>query len=231
MTTGRTMATRHRLALATILVLAGVPASASAQTPAGTLTGAVVDTAGKPVSDQVLTLHRVNSGGGAMVDTARTDVQGRFTVGVPAESDTTALFFVATRWQGQLYIGAPFRPPVPAGTYTVTVGVNPVQMGPASGAGGEPGGGMGGAAPAQPVAQPASTAATRWFLAIILGLVALVAIAYALLAALRERTQQRRRELMAAIAELDERTERAEPAEVSALERERAELVAQLTGD
>ena len=117
---------------------AAAPAQAPQLTtpiPASTLRGVVVDTAGKPVPRQQLSLHRVNETGGAMVDSATTDAQGRFSAKVPAETDTTAVFFVATRWNGQLYIGTPFKPPAqPGATYTVTVGVNPVNMGPPTGA-------------------------------------------------------------------------------------------------
>lgn len=229
------MTSRFALRARSLLMVAlflSLAAGARAQAPAGVLHGMVADTAGKPVADQALTLHRVNAAGGAMVDTSRTDARGRFTLKLPAESDTSALYFVATRWQGQLYIGAPFKPPAPVGTtYTVTVGVNPVQMGPATGAGAQPAGPMGGAAPAEPTAQPGSSGAGRWFLAVILGLVALGAIAYALMSAGRDRSRQRRRELLVRIAELDERAETARPDEAAAIERERADLVAQLTGD
>lgn len=215
----------------------GAPGAASqapgAPSAAFTLRGAVVDPAGKPVADQRLTLHRVDAVGGAMVDSATSDAQGRFLVHVPAERDTGAVFFVATRWQGQLYIGAPFKPPVPAGAaYNVVVGVNPVNMGPAGGdaAGGAqaaPGGATAGASP--PSSDTAAVA--RWFLAVILALVALGAIAYALLGAARERDRERRRELLARIAALDERAERARGDEAARLERQRAELLAELASD
>ncbi len=215
-------------------------AQAPAQAPAGTrsapvaLHGTVVDPSGKPVAGQKLTLHRVDtSGGGAMVDSATSDEQGRFTVRVPAEHDTSAVFFVATRWQGQLYIGTPFKPPVPAGApYSVVVGVNPVNLGPAGGAATE-GGPMnttGGATTAVPPPSDNSMAA-RWFLAIILALVALAAIGYAMLGALRERARERRRELLARIAALDERAERARGEEAVRLQRERADLLAELSAD
>jgi len=222
---------------------ARAPAAAAAQAPGtpapatapATLHGTVVDSAGKPVAGQKLTLHRVNATGGAMVDSATSDDQGRFTVHVPAERDTSAVFFAATRWQGQLYIGTPFKPPVPeGGRYTVVVGVNPVNMGPAA-AGGAAGAGME-TGPAGGTGAPApsaldSSAATRWFLAVILALVALGAIGYALLGALRERGRERRRQLLARLAALDERAQVARGEEAARLQRERAELVAELTGD
>ncbi len=217
----------------------GAPSAAAAPaqaTPTGAfaLQGAVVDPAGKPVPEQKLTLHRVASdGSGAMVDSATSDARGHFTVHVPAERDTSAVYFVATRWQGQLYIGSPFKPPVPAGAaYSVVVGVNPVNMGPVAGGAGGEGGSAAAGAPGQaaPASSDSSTAA-RWFLAVILALVALGAIAYALLAAARERERERRRELLARIAALDERADRAAGEEAARLERQRAELLAELSSD
>ena len=200
--------------------------------PASTLRGVVLDTTGKPVARQPLSLHRVNGTGGAMVDSATTDVQGRFSVKVPAETDTTAVFFVATRWNGELYIGTPFKPPVQAGSsYAVTVGVNPVNMGPAGGAGGQATAPTG--ATGAPAATPAtdSSSAIRWFVAIVLALVALGAIGYALVGAARERARLRRREILTRIAALDERALSARGDEAARLERERAELVAELTSE
>ncbi len=204
--------------------LALLARGAAAQTP---LSGQVVDSAGKPVAGQHVTLHEVTPASGAMVDSAVTDARGRFTVRVPAVQDTGTIFFVATRWQGDLYIGTPFRPPLPSGAnYTVTVGVNPVNMGPA---GGRMGGGSAATAPA--AAPPSSSGATRWFLVAMLALVALGAVAYALIGGARERAEQRRRALLLRIAELDERAASAGGEESSALRRERAELMTQLTRD
>lgn len=214
-----------RSALLALGAAALLAAPVAAQEP---LTGLVVDPAGKPVGNQRVTLHMVTQQSGAMVDSAMSDAQGRFTVHVPAVQDTSTIFFVATRWKGDLFIGTPFRPPLPAGvTYSVTVGVNPVQMGPA-------GGGMGGGAAAAPSAAtaPASSSnTTRWFIVVMLGLVALGAAGYALLGAARERGEQRRRELLLRIAELDERVTTSGGAELAELRRERAELLAQLAGD
>ena len=217
------------LAAAALLLLGG--ARAAAAQAASTLQGQVVDSAGKPVAGQRLTLHRVNQTGGALVDSATTDAQGRFRIRIAAEPDTSAVFFAATRWQGQLYIGQPFKPPAPAGeTYKVVGGVNPVQMGPATGGGA---GGMAaaqgaeGGAGAAPV--PASDSnAGRWFLVVVLALVAAGAAGYGLLGSSRDRRNARRREILARIAELDERAQGAAREELTALERERAELLAQL---
>lgn len=219
-------ALRHPAALAAVLACCAtvfLSGSVAAQAP---LSGTVVDSAGKPVAGQRVTLHEVTQASGAMVDSALTDAQGRFSVRVPAVRDTNTIFFVATRWQGELYIGTPFRPPVPAGAaYTVTVGVNPVQMGPV-------GGGMGGGAPGGPQPPPpASPGTTRWFLVAMLGLVALAAVIYGLAGVARDRAEQRRRELLLRIAQLDERVAATGGEEASALRRERAELMAQLTGD
>ncbi|HEX9108172.1 MAG TPA: carboxypeptidase-like regulatory domain-containing protein, partial [Longimicrobiales bacterium] len=105
-----------RAFLLAVCALALLSRAALAQAP---LPGQVLDPAGKPVAGQRVTLHEVNQASGAMVDSALTDAQGRFTVRVPTPPDTNTIFFVATRWQGELFIGTPFRPPLPAGvTYT-----------------------------------------------------------------------------------------------------------------
>ena len=213
------------LALAAVALLALAHAAAAQAPP---LAGQVVDSAGKPIPDQHVTLHRVDQSSGAMVDSAVSDAGGRFTVHLPtmaSAQDTGAVYFVATRWQGQLYIGAPFkRAAAPTSAYVVTVGVNPVQMGPVGGEG------AGGSMPATQPAAPTSSGNTgRWFLASILGLVALGAVLYALIGGTRERSAVRRRVLLARIAELDERAENVTPHEEARLREQRAELVSQLT--
>lgn len=214
------------LALAAVALLA-LAHAAAAQAPAPPLAGQVVDSVGKPIPDQHVTLHRVDQSSGAMVDSAVSDAGGRFTVHLPTMAvaqDTGAVYFVATRWQGQLYIGAPFkRAAAPTSAYVVTVGVNPVQMGPVGGEG------AGGSMPATPSAPTSSGNTGRWFLASILGLVALGAVLYALIVGTRERSAVRRRVLLARIAELDERAENVTPDEEARLREQRAELVSQLT--
>ncbi len=221
--------TRPRvLALATLALLA--LARAGAAQGGEPLAGQVVDSAGKPVPDQHVTLHRVDRESGAMVDSAVTDKDGRFHVRLPAApaTDTSSLYFVATRWQGELYIGTPFKRPVPAGMYMVRVGVNPVQMGAAAGEGAQ----QGGAEQAQaPPPAPASSNAARWFLVAILALVGLGAVGYALLGRAREHAAHRRRVLLARIAELDERAALAPPDEAARLREERAEIVSELSSD
>lgn len=222
-------AIRHRAPALVAVALLALARAGAAQTPGAPLAGQVVDSAGKPVSGQHVTLHRVDRESGAMVDSAVTDAQGRFTVRLPAETAAadTALYFVATRWQGQLYIGTPFKRPIPAGTYSVQVGVNPVEMGSAAGAG------QGGTEQAQapPPPGPSSSTAARWFLVAMLALVGLGAIGYALVGSARERAAHRRRVLLARIAELDERAAAAPPDEADRLRDQRAELVSQLSGD
>ncbi len=227
MTPRPTAPPRQRVLTLAAVALLALARAAAAQAPA--LAGQVVDSAGKPVPDQHVTLHRVDQSSGAMVDSAVSDAGGRFTMHLPplaAPGDTGGVYFAATRWQGQLYIGAPFkRAAIPTPPYLVTVGVNPVQMGPV--------GAEGGAGPAATEAQPPTPAASgntgRWFLAIVLGLVALGAVSYALIGGTRERSALRRRVLLARIAELDERAQSAPADEAARLREQRAELVSQLT--
>lgn len=79
----------------------------SAQTP-DALRGRVVDADGGPVAGQPVALHRVTRTGGAAVGRATTDRAGEFSLELPADAGGVVLF-VATRFDGRLYIGPTFR--------------------------------------------------------------------------------------------------------------------------
>ncbi len=171
----------------------------AAQAQGGALHGRVLDPAGKPVAGQDVALHRVTQAGGAMVATARTDPEGRFELAVPATAPAdSAVFFVAARYEGQLYIGQPFRPPVPAATeYDVTVGVGAVSPGPLGSTGT-------GLAQAQAAQSTRTGGVPRWLPELLLGLIVAGALGWALLEWLRRRRRLSNRELLVRIAELDE---------------------------
>jgi hypothetical protein len=87
------------------------------------LTGQVTGPDGQPVPAQAVLLHRVTNQGGELLAQSTTGDDGRFTLSV-ASSDPSGVFFVATRFRGQLYIGPLIRPPFPDGQeYVVQVGV------------------------------------------------------------------------------------------------------------
>lgn len=118
---------KHILTTATALLLI-LSARGTAQEP---LRGRV--TAGdQPVANQVVTLHRVSdSGMGGTVDEDTTDANGRFEVTV-GEPDTSAVYFVATVYEGELYIGDTFARNY-AGDYSLAVGPGavPIRLDPA----------------------------------------------------------------------------------------------------
>lgn len=101
---------RHWL-LAGALSLLFVQAGASARE--WVLPGRVIDARGEPVSGLEVLLHRVTDQGGARLSQAITDEVGRFTLRLEAPADAGGVFFVATRYEGRLYVGPMLRPPFP----------------------------------------------------------------------------------------------------------------------
>ncbi|HEU5207955.1 MAG TPA: carboxypeptidase-like regulatory domain-containing protein [Longimicrobiales bacterium] len=188
---------RARFLFAAALLLLAHPAAAQETSGAVSLPGRVIGPSGETMAGQVVVLHRVSNMAGATVATDTTDAEGRFVL----ESQDTAgaaaaTYFVAARYQGELYIGAPFQPPLPDGVqYTVQVGVPGTSASALMGSASEPA-----ARPTMPgSAEPFPYA--RWlFLVIPLLIVALVA-GYMLT---RHRTPATRRRLLAQVAELDE---------------------------
>jgi hypothetical protein len=79
---------------------------------------------GQPVPGQSVLLHRVTDQGGELLTQSTSGEDGRFTLRVTSSAPATGVFFVATRFRGQLYIGPLIRPPFPEGQeYVVQVGV------------------------------------------------------------------------------------------------------------
>ena len=92
----------------TALALFVLVTSASAQEIA--VHGRVLGPDGAPLAMERVVLHRVDRSGGATVAEAPSGADGRFLLNAPASNDTSAVYFVAARYQGELYIGQPFRP-------------------------------------------------------------------------------------------------------------------------
>lgn len=189
-----------RCAILATLLWSASGAAAAAQQQGQVLHGRVLDPSGKPVAGQDVALHRVTQSGGAMVGTARSRPDGRFDLTVPPSAPAdSAVFFVAVRYNGQLYIGQPFRPPVPADEeYEVTVGVGAVTPGPL--------GSTGNGLPAGPVASPGSSGGDlpRDLGLGVLLLLAVGGLGWALVVWLGQRRLRSNRELLVRIAELDE---------------------------
>lgn len=189
-----------RLRLALLMWILALAAAATgtqptlAQAVPGMLDGQVIGPDGGPVAGQIVVLHRVAGGSGATVAEDTSDAEGRFTLRFePAPDEAAATYFVASRWEGELYIGPPFRTPIDtAGDYTMQVGVPGTSAST-----------LLGTAPQRP---PSVTVAEpfpyRTWLFLIIPLVVMALAAGYLLT--RGRGRLRRRQLLLEIARLDE---------------------------
>lgn len=159
--------------------------------------GRIIDAQGQPVPSLTVSLHRVTRNGGAVTTQALSGREGEFTFSIQTQStDSEAVFFVATRYLGQLYLGQPFRQLVPTtGDYTVLVG-----------AGGVTASGFLNPAAAPKVEQRPVTLSTQTvllLLAITFGTLALVAAGLAGNAP--QRARKRRRASLLQLARLEEK--------------------------
>lgn len=182
-------------------------APVAAQQP---LHGRVLDANDRPVAGADLVLHGLTDRGGAELDRAIADADGAFTVTLPDSlSGAEAMFFVATRIGGDLFVGPTFRE-VPGETYVLRAGtgVEPFRLPETAN----------GAVAATPGAAPSEASQSGWW-------VALIALALATVVALVVYRVRRRppvsRELFVELATLDERHAAASPA--GAAERRRYE--------
>lgn len=143
----------------------------------------------EPVANQLVSLHHVTDDGGSTLATDSTDAAGRFEFTV-ADMPSQGIFFAATRFEGQLYIGEPFRRSEQPADYLVAVGpgATPIELG-----------GAGAAPQTAPAPSPYDT---RAGLVVVLIAVALFgSVAFFMM---RRSTPPQRRVLLE-IAELDER--------------------------
>ena len=168
----------------------------------------------QPVPNQLVSLHRVTEAGGSTVATDTTDETGQFELRLDG-AQSGGVQFVATRYEGQLYIGDTFRdnPPAP---YIVSVGpgATPVDFGA-----GTPGATTPPAQVAPTPVGPDSKGAGAAVIAIAAGILAAI-----LFLTSRQGTPPARR-LLVEIADLDNRNEQAP---VSKYEEQRAELLRRL---
>jgi hypothetical protein len=203
------------LACAAGLLLGG---TAAAQQQEIMVAGSVVGPDGGPMASQRVVLHRVDASGGATIAEAESAADGTFVMSAPVGADTSAVYFVAARYDGELYIGAPFRgDDASAADQLLQVGVpgmSATQL--LEGTQGGFGGGV-------PMGRPATT---RNWLLLIIPLVGVVGVALFMLVP-RQRIPQDR-QLLIRVAELDERMVTAPQAQRESLLVERAQLMAQL---
>lgn len=92
------------------------------------LAGRVVDAEGKGVAGITVSAHRVSQTGGTEVARATADPEGRFEL--TFDTDTPGMYFVATRYEGGLYVGPMFRDLSEAPEdYVLVVGGDPIAIG------------------------------------------------------------------------------------------------------
>ena len=87
------------------------------------------------VPNQPVSLHCVTASGGNTLATDTTDADGRFVLPIGTPADGDGVLFVATRYEGKLYIGDTFRnDPPPGYALRVGAGATPIELGtPAAG--------------------------------------------------------------------------------------------------
>ncbi|HEX6134824.1 MAG TPA: carboxypeptidase-like regulatory domain-containing protein [Longimicrobiales bacterium] len=187
-----------------------VPAGAPAQDD-GAVRGQIFDAGNAPLAGQRVVLHRVRNAEGATVAETVTGDAGEFEMRLPADPDTSAIYFVATSFDGELYIGAPFRAGADVPPQIVQVGV------PGTSASALLGGGM-----TQPGAVAVPPTSRSWLLFAIplLGIAAVVI--YMLVPRGRMPAE---RALLIRVAELDERMQHAPAGQRESLRQERTRLM------
>jgi hypothetical protein len=205
-----------RTSLSLLVVAGGLLGSIALHAQEITVRGRVIGPDNAPLADQRVVLHRVDASGGATIAETRSAEDGFFTLSATAEPDTSAVLFVAARYDDELYIGPPFR----AGDMTamdqqIQVGV-PSMSATAMLEGGD--------ALPMPRRRPPQGLPT-WLLVVIplLGVVGVAA--WALLPRSHVPAE---RALLIRVAELDERMDSATDAQRAAMRDERRRLIAQL---
>jgi hypothetical protein len=177
--------------------------------------GRAVDTTGAPVPGIDVVLHRFSMAtGGALLGSMTTDSAGRFLLTVSEAADTSAVYFAASRVDGQLYIGPFIRAPG-ADDYQLVIGGEAISLGDATGMP------MTGIDPATTAAPP-----RNWSAPLLPAAALLALAAWALALAARP---QRRRRLLIRLATLDE--EMAESGVDSQRQRERDRILDRLLAD
>jgi hypothetical protein len=211
-------ATRRSAAIA-VLALA-IAASISAQSSIGIVRGHVLGPDGKPLPGQAVVLHRVTGSNGLTVATGTSESDGSFRLRVTdvTTASEDAVYFLAARYNQELYIGDAFKAPFDTtADHNVRVGVAETSARAlVSGVGDDP---------AVPQAPPPKDP-TRWLIFIMpaLALIALIVMLFGP----RGRVPARRRILLE-IAKLDESN--ATTGGSSEYEQQRAALLAKLNAE
>jgi hypothetical protein len=117
--------------LLALLIVPFLSAAATVQSP--TLRGKIVDPEGRPVTGLPVSLHHVSETGGVEGGSAVTDREGHFEIDLDETGgDEGGVYFAASRFDGSLYMGEPFRTvaeiPDP---YQIVIGIGGIGGGPA----------------------------------------------------------------------------------------------------
>jgi hypothetical protein len=204
-----------RRTLGLLAVAAGLLAASGAEAQEVVIRGRVVGPDNAGVPQQRVVLHRVDESGGATIAETVSGDEGAFELRAPTPTDTMGVYFVAARYEDELYIGPPFRPGDPmAADQVIQVGI-PSMSATA----------MMGDAPIGPMPQPQGDS-RNWLLLLIVPLMGVLGVAAY---ALYPRTSiPENRALLIRVAEIDEEMETATGTELDELREERQELMAQL---
>jgi hypothetical protein len=189
--------------------------SVRAQSADVTVRGRIVGPDNAALAGQHVVLHRVKNAEGATIAETTTARDGSFALSAPADTDTSAIFFVAARFEGELYIGPPFRPSADVGDQIIQVGV------PGTSASAL----LGGPSSAAPSTVGRPLTSRNWLLLLIPLLGAAAVAIYALVP--RGRMPEDRA-LLIRVAELDERLLNAPGPQRETLLGERTRLITRL---
>jgi hypothetical protein len=203
-----------RRTLSLLAVAAGILTATSAQAQELVIRGRVIGPDNAGIPEQRVVLHRVDESGGFTIAESISGDGGAFELRAQATMDTMGVYFVAARYDDELYIGPPFRPGDPtAADQVIQVGI-PSMSATA----------MMSDAPVGPM--PATQDRSRTWLLLIVPLVGVLGVAaYALIP---RKSIPEDRSLLIRVAEIDEEMETAAGADLAELREERDEIMAQL---
>lgn len=206
-----------RLLLIALLMTGLLHTTAAAQLPDVSAAGRVLGPDGTPLPGQDVVLHRVDAAGGATIAETVSGADGTFAMTAAATADTSAVFFVAARHAGELYIGPPFKPGMP-GTMDQQIQVGVPGMS-ASAMLAQDGG------TTLPPTGPRPVTSRTWLL-LLVPLFGVAAVALSILIPRRRIPEDRA--LLIRVARLDESAAMAPSADREQLLLERAQLMTQL---
>jgi hypothetical protein len=207
-----------RRTLGLLAVAAGLFMASGAEAQELVIRGRVIGPDNAGVAQQRVVLHRVDESGGFTIAETQSGADGAFELRAPATTDTTGVYFVAARYDEELYIGPPFRPGDPMmADQVIQVGIPSMSATAMMGDGGI------GPMPGQPQEQ-----SRTWLLVVVPLLGVLAVAAYALYP---RNSIPEDRSLLIRVAEIDEEMETATGADLEELQEERRELLAQLRED